>query len=118
MKNNQFLGKNLVFTGASVIKRDYLFGLAEAIGANPQKGMNKQTDLLIVGEKPGNKKNSWKTNPIFRDLTPDNCLSDIPTTFVPSIDIEPLLGVERVPIICRRVVFPLPDDPIMPSNSP
>ena len=56
MKNNQFLGKNLVFTGASVIKRDYLFGLAEAIGANPQKGVNKQTDLLIVGEKPGNKK--------------------------------------------------------------
>ena len=56
MKNNQFLGKNLVFTGASVIKRDYLFGLAQAIGANPQKGINKQTDLLIIGEKPGNKK--------------------------------------------------------------
>ena len=56
MKNNQFLGKNLVFTGASVIKRDCLFGLAEAIGAIPQKGINKQTDLLIVGEKPGNKK--------------------------------------------------------------
>ena len=56
MKNNQFSGKNLVFTGASVIKRDYLFGLAQAIGANPQKGINKQTDLLIVGEKPGNKK--------------------------------------------------------------
>ena len=56
MENNQFSGKNLVFTGASVIKRDYLFGLAEAIGANPQKGINKQTDLLIVGEKPGNKK--------------------------------------------------------------
>ena len=51
MKNNQFLRKNIVFTGASVIKRDYLFGLAEAIGANPQKGINKQTDLLIVGEK-------------------------------------------------------------------
>ena len=56
MKNNEFIGKNLVFTGASVIKRDYLFGLAQAIGANPQKGINKQTDLLIVGEKPGNKK--------------------------------------------------------------
>ena len=56
MENNQFSGKNLVFTGASVIKRDYLFGLTEAIGANPQKGINKQTDLLIVGEKPGNKK--------------------------------------------------------------
>ena len=56
MENNQFSGKNLVFTGASVIKRDYLFGLAQAIGANPQKGINKQTDLLIVGEKPGNKK--------------------------------------------------------------
>ena len=56
MENNQFIGKNLVFTGASVIKRDYLFGLAQAIGANPQKGINKQTDLLIVGEKPGNKK--------------------------------------------------------------
>lgn len=56
MKNNQFIGKNLVFTGASVIKRDYLFGLAQAIGANPQKAINKQTDLLIVGEKPGNKK--------------------------------------------------------------
>ena len=56
MKNTQFIGKNLVFTGASVIKRDYLFGLAQAIGANPQKGINKQTDLLIVGEKPGNKK--------------------------------------------------------------
>ena len=55
MENNQFSGKNLVFTGASVIKRDYLFGLAEAIGANPQKGINKQTDLLIVGERPGNK---------------------------------------------------------------
>ena len=52
----EFIGKNLVFTGASVIKRDYLFGLAQAIGANPQKGINKQTDLLIVGEKPGNKK--------------------------------------------------------------
>jgi len=56
MENNQFIGKNLVFTGVSVIKRDYLFGLAQAIGANPQKGINKQTDLLIVGEKPGNKK--------------------------------------------------------------
>jgi NAD-dependent DNA ligase len=56
MKNNEFIGKNLVFTGASVIKRDYLFGLAQAIGANPQKGINKQTNLLIVGEKPGNKK--------------------------------------------------------------
>lgn len=56
MENNQFSGKNLVFTGASVIKRDYLFSLAQAIGANPQKGINKQTDLLIVGEKPGNKK--------------------------------------------------------------
>ena len=56
MENKQFRGKNLVFTGASVIKRDYLFGLAQAIGANPQKGINKQTDLLIVGEKPGNKK--------------------------------------------------------------
>ena len=56
MKNNEFIGKNLVFTGASVIKRDYLFGLAQAIGANPQKEINKQTDLLIVGEKPGNKK--------------------------------------------------------------
>ena len=56
MKNNEFIGKNLVFTGASVLKRDYLFGLAQAIGANPQKGINKQTDLLIVGEKPGNKK--------------------------------------------------------------
>ena len=56
MENNQFSGKNLVFTGAAVIKRDYLFGLAQAIGANPQKGINKQTDLLIVGEKPGNKK--------------------------------------------------------------
>ena len=56
MKNNEFIGKNLVFTGATVIKRDYLFGLAQAIGANPQKGINKQTDLLIVGEKPGNKK--------------------------------------------------------------
>lgn len=56
MENNQFIGKNLVFTGASAIKRDYLFGLAQAIGANPQKGINKQTDLLIVGEKPGNKK--------------------------------------------------------------
>ena len=56
MKYNEFIGKNLVFTGASVIKRDYLFGLAQAIGANPQKGINKQTDLLIVGEKPGNKK--------------------------------------------------------------
>ena len=56
MENNQFLEKNIVFTGASVIKRDFLFGLAEAIGANPQKGVNKQTDLIIVGEKPGNKK--------------------------------------------------------------
>ena len=56
MENNQFLEKNIVFTGASLIKRDFLFGLAEAIGANPQKGVNKQTDLLIVGEKPGNKK--------------------------------------------------------------
>ena len=56
MENNQFLEKNIVFTGASVIKRDFLFGLAEAIGANPQKGINKQTDLLIVGENPGNKK--------------------------------------------------------------
>ena len=62
MKNNQFLGKNLVFTGASVIKRDYLFGLAEAIGANPQKGVNKQTDLLIVGEKPGDKKLGMAAN--------------------------------------------------------
>ena len=56
MENNQFLEKNIVFTGASVIKRDFLFGLAEAIGANPQKGVNKQTDLIIVGENPGNKK--------------------------------------------------------------
>ena len=56
MKNNQFIGKNLVFTGASVIKRDYLFGLAQAIGANPQKRVSKQTDIIIVGDKPGNKK--------------------------------------------------------------
>ena len=56
MENNLFLEKNIVFTGASLIKRDFLFGLAEAIGANPQKGINKQTDLLIVGENPGNKK--------------------------------------------------------------
>ena len=54
--NIEFAGKSIVFTGSSIIKRDYLFGLCEAIGANPQKYMNKDTDILIVGEKPGSKK--------------------------------------------------------------
>ena len=54
--NIEFTGKSIVFTGSSIIKRDYLFGLCEAIGANPQKYMNKDTDILIVGEKPGSKK--------------------------------------------------------------
>ena len=54
--NIEFSGKSIVFTGASVIKRDHLFGLCEAIGAVPQKYMNKETDILIVGDKPGSKK--------------------------------------------------------------
>lgn len=56
MKSKQLFGKNLVFTGASSIKRDYLFALTWALDAVPQKGINKQTNLLVIGEKPGNSK--------------------------------------------------------------
>ena len=75
--------------------------------------------LHLISRLPrGSRKNSWNINPILWDLTPDNWSSDIPTTFLPSMNIEPLLGVERVPIMCKSVVFPLPEDPMIPNNSP
>lgn len=50
------LGKNIIFTGKMMEKREVMMKEAEEIGANPQKSINKKTDILVMGEDVGQKK--------------------------------------------------------------
>tara|TARA_Y100000768_G_scaffold233374_1_gene176384 strand:- start:322 stop:633 length:312 start_codon:yes stop_codon:yes gene_type:complete len=88
--NIEFTGKSIVFTGASIIKRDYLFGLCEAIGAIPQKYMNKDTDILIVGEKPGSKKLGMANKYNIQQVE-DHCFVDVINKTYPNMTPEEIL---------------------------
>ena len=51
----EFKDKNIVFTGKGPYERKYLSVMAIKQGAIIQKGVNKQTDILVVGEGAGQK---------------------------------------------------------------
>ena len=56
ISNNFFSNKNLVFTGTlRKLSRDEAKHLAQANGAKISSTISKNTDYLIVGEKPGSK---------------------------------------------------------------
>ena len=61
---------------------------------------------------------NWKTNPMCVERSPDSFPSAIWFVLIPFINSEPPLGRVRVPIMWSKVVFPLPDAPMMPTNSP
>ena len=50
-----FKDKNIVFTGKGPYERKYLSVMAIKQGATVQKGVNKHTDILVVGEGAGQK---------------------------------------------------------------
>ena len=55
-KNNMFAEKNLVFTGTlTKMSRDEAKHLAQEKGAKISSSISKNTDYLIIGEKPGSK---------------------------------------------------------------
>lgn len=47
--DHPLFGKNIVFTGALLLTRSEAMQLAVNLGAVPQSGVTKQTDLLVVG---------------------------------------------------------------------
>ncbi len=56
LKNNFFSNKNLVFTGTlSSLSRDEAKYMAKSNGAKILSSVTKNTDFLIIGEKPGSK---------------------------------------------------------------
>ena len=56
INNNFFSNKNIVFTGAlKELSRDEAKHLSQEIGAKISSAVSKNTDFLIIGDKPGSK---------------------------------------------------------------
>ncbi len=59
--NNEFSGKNIVFTGAlSKLSREEAKHIAIRLGAKILNSVTKKTDFLICGDKPGSKASKAK----------------------------------------------------------
>jgi len=54
--DSRISGKNIVFTGKMPGSRKKMKSSAEALGATVQNGVNSKTDILVVGESPGQNK--------------------------------------------------------------
>ena len=61
---------------------------------------------------------NWKTKPMRSLRNFDRALSPSDETSSPPISTRPLSGRERVPMICKSVVFPAPLAPTMETTSP
>ena len=56
LSNNFFSNKNIVFTGSlKILSREEAKNLTTQMGGNISSSVNKRTNYLIVGEKPGSK---------------------------------------------------------------
>ena len=67
-----------------------MFGLCEAIGAVPQKYMNKETDILIVGDKPGSKKLGMAEKYNIQKVE-DHCFVEVISKTYPNMTPEEIL---------------------------
>lgn len=54
-KDNYFKGKTVVITGELLVlgERDPVAGLLKGLGARVTSSVSKNTDIIVVGEKPG-----------------------------------------------------------------
>jgi len=56
LDNLDLEGKSVVITGAFFVERKELVKMLEEIGASVSSSVSKNTDYLLIGEKPGNSK--------------------------------------------------------------
>ena len=65
---------------------------------------------------PSSRKNCWKTKPSRRARIPESWLSDMCEVSSPAMRTSPRVGRSRVPMTCRRVLFPDPDGPTIANE--
>ena len=80
--------------------------------------MSAGRSTFSSAESVGMRLKNWNTKPILSRLRSVNFLSESPESSVPPTITRPEDGLSRAPRMCKSVLFPDPEGPMIAANSP
>src|SRR5215216_4451106 len=80
--------------------------------------MSTGKSTFSSAESVGMRLKNWNTKPIRSRLRSVSFLSESPESSVPPTTTRPDVGLSRAPRMCKSVLFPDPEGPMMAANSP